>query len=43
MGRDGVAFPDRRTGLMRLFGTAYRLDYRKMVGIRDIQSLDASC
>ena len=40
MGRDGVAFPDRRTGLMRLFGTAYRLDYRKIVGfIRDISVL----
>jgi len=37
MGRDGKRFPDRRRGLMRLYGNSYVFDYRKLVGfIRDI-------
>jgi hypothetical protein len=37
MGRDGRAFPDRRRGIMTLYGIKYPIDYRRLVGfIRDI-------
>jgi hypothetical protein len=37
MGRDGKLFPDERTGLMRLFGTEFLSDFRRVVGFtRDI-------
>jgi hypothetical protein len=37
MGRDGTEFPDRRSGLMKLYGNELRFDDRRIVGfIRDI-------
>ena len=41
MGTDGITFPDRkRTGLLALFGSRYRLDPRRLVGyVRDISAV----
>jgi hypothetical protein len=43
MGRPGTTFPDRRTGLMRLYGDDVPLDSRKVAGFaRDISAVAAN-
>jgi hypothetical protein len=43
MGRPGTGFPDRRTGLMRLYGDDVELDTRRVAGFaRDISAVAAN-
>jgi hypothetical protein len=43
MGRPGTTFPDRRTGLMRLYGNDIQLDPRRVAGFaRDISAVAAN-
>jgi hypothetical protein len=43
LGRDGAPFPDRRRGIIRLYGMQVRLDRRKITGfIRDVSIVSES-